>query len=875
MLPWHKKDQGTALGMVLIFITVLGVWLGSTLLLTTVANGGAGGLSIQNCNSNQIASATANVMQQLAADPSIASASLSSATQPNGGVPTSFATTCGTVKVFVTTVNTDSLTKCTLSTSSTASVTNTTTNPSAPVVQNTGGTSTTCPDGGGGGGGTNNNCPTGQTCITNGYGYAITFDNQLPSIFHKTYSDSSTSTISRVAVATGGVVTITTSSAHTYSPGDTITVSAATNTTVNGTFQIVTTPSSTTFTYDTFDSTIPTVVATADSGSVAGTYVTAALPALSSMSSNMKYSCLFSGSYHPFLGWNTLANGTGTNYADATTVDLTDAALGLAAGDTWSPTLYAQWGACVPDAPVISGIASNSDTQLTITFSIPNGNGSTVSSYTFTQRSSKSGTTTYANVTDAGSANLTCGANTCTYKISGLLKTDSGYSFTVIATNSQGNSAESNQSGCLIPTGNTGKSCTTTPPASSFPYSVSYYANSYTCANGETPITAAAGDSGTGTSVTLRSLTPSYNTSGTNYSFAGWSTTCGDGTVEYAGNATVTLTDNTWSAKKLYAVWTLGSNGGDKPPVTTCSDLDNPILVHKGKHGRWYIAALNALFKKGVIRTFNSHGHYVDIDCSKDGNWKGKGDRCNANKHHDIEISFEKGGHYFESEDQLDIKKNDSDVGQTIHIDNDANDSKANFSGCGNGAKMVSCTYKNLPSSNGNWDGVTLTFGGSTGIKNEDGDFSLCGPNVTSGPKFVLVSLGSKKVSDCKKLFPTTYATSCPAVHDGSVPIYDAAAAATSAVWGTVYSDDSSVKIAQSSTNQHQVLGGIQSNTATVSCSAASKCGFYVNSGNTTGRVLKLTLITSTGVKSEHLIYINDGSGLTPGSKFSVTNQGS
>ena len=870
MLPWHKKDQGTALGMVLIFITVLGVWLGSTLLLTTVANGGAGGLSIQNCNSNQIASATANVMQQLAADPSIASASLSSATQPNGGVPTSFSTNCGTVKVFVTTVNTDSLTKCTLSTSGSASVTNTTTNPSAPVVQNTGGTSTTCPDGGGGGGGTNNNCPTGQTCITNGYGYAITFDNNLSGPSKRTYSDSSTSTISKVAVATGGVVTITTSAAHTYSPGDTVTVSAGTNTTVNGTFQVATTPTSTTFTYDTFDSTIAVAAATADTGSVAGTYVTAALPDLSSMNSNMNYSCGFgSGAYHPFLGWNTLANGTGTNYANATSVDLTDSSLGLAAGDIWSPTLYAQWGSCVPNAPVITGISSFSSTKLMITFTIPSNNGASIDSYVYTRRSASSGTSTTPTTTG-----FFC-TSTCTVTFTGLSSGDNGYTFTVKAHNVNGYSAESNQSGCLIPSGFFGLSCTSTPPATSFPYSVSYYANSYTCATGETPITAVAGDSGTGTSVTLRSLTPSYNTSGSNYSFAGWSTLCGDGIVDYAANATITLTDNSWSAKKLYAVWTLGSNGGDKPPVITCSDLDNPILVKKGKHGRWFIAALNALFKKGVIRTFDSHGHYVDKDCSKDANWKGKGDRCNANKHHDIEISFQKGGHYFEGEDQLDIKKNDSDVGQTIHIDNDDNDSKANFSGCGNGAKMVSCTYKSLPSSNGNWDGATLTFGGSTGIKNEDGDFSLCGPNVTSGPKFALVSLGSKKVADCKKLFPTTYATSCPAVHDGSVSIYDAAAAATSAVWGTVYSDDSSVKIAQSSTNQHQVLGGIQSNTATVSCSAVSKCGFYVNSGNTTGRVLKLTLITSAGVKSEHLIYINDGSGLTPGSKFSVTNQGS
>jgi hypothetical protein len=77
-------------------------------------------------------------------------------------------------------------------------------------------------------------------------------------------------TISNVA-KTSQVVTITTSAAHGYSIGDSVTVTAVTNTAVNGTFTIDTVPTTTTFTYAQTGGNIGT---TADTGTVTFAYVT-------------------------------------------------------------------------------------------------------------------------------------------------------------------------------------------------------------------------------------------------------------------------------------------------------------------------------------------------------------------------------------------------------------------------------------------------------------------------------------------------------------------------------------------------------------------------------------------------------------------------
>jgi hypothetical protein len=77
-------------------------------------------------------------------------------------------------------------------------------------------------------------------------------------------------TITNVA-KTSGVVTITTSTAHGYSIGDSVTVAATSTTAVNGTFVVDTVPTTTTFTYLQAGGNIGS---TADTGTVSFQYVT-------------------------------------------------------------------------------------------------------------------------------------------------------------------------------------------------------------------------------------------------------------------------------------------------------------------------------------------------------------------------------------------------------------------------------------------------------------------------------------------------------------------------------------------------------------------------------------------------------------------------
>lgn len=80
----------------------------------------------------------------------------------------------------------------------------------------------------------------------------------------------SNKTITNVARTTD-VVTITTSTAHGFSVGDSVTIAATTNTTLNGTFTIDSIPLTTTFTYNKSGSNIASV---ADTGTVSFNYVT-------------------------------------------------------------------------------------------------------------------------------------------------------------------------------------------------------------------------------------------------------------------------------------------------------------------------------------------------------------------------------------------------------------------------------------------------------------------------------------------------------------------------------------------------------------------------------------------------------------------------
>jgi len=72
-----------------------------------------------------------------------------------------------------------------------------------------------------------------------------------------------TSTITNSA-RTGSTATITTSAAHSLRVGDEVTVTAVTQTALNGTFTVVSVPTTTTFTYTT--STTGTIASAADTG---------------------------------------------------------------------------------------------------------------------------------------------------------------------------------------------------------------------------------------------------------------------------------------------------------------------------------------------------------------------------------------------------------------------------------------------------------------------------------------------------------------------------------------------------------------------------------------------------------------------------------
>ena len=77
-------------------------------------------------------------------------------------------------------------------------------------------------------------------------------------------------TITTVARTTD-ITTITTSAAHGYSVGDSVTITAVSNTSVNGTFNVSTVPTTTTFTYSNAGSNISSGV---DTGTVTFSYVT-------------------------------------------------------------------------------------------------------------------------------------------------------------------------------------------------------------------------------------------------------------------------------------------------------------------------------------------------------------------------------------------------------------------------------------------------------------------------------------------------------------------------------------------------------------------------------------------------------------------------
>ena len=104
-----------------------------------------------------------------------------------------------------------------------------------------------------------------NTTISNLHGYFV--DSGLVAGvvnygFTGTLPASSAFTITNVSLTTN-IVTVTTSAAHNFAPGQTVVVAATTTTSINGSFTILTSPSTTTFTYALV---LGDIVSTADTG---------------------------------------------------------------------------------------------------------------------------------------------------------------------------------------------------------------------------------------------------------------------------------------------------------------------------------------------------------------------------------------------------------------------------------------------------------------------------------------------------------------------------------------------------------------------------------------------------------------------------------
>ena len=122
-----------------------------------------------------------------------------------------------------------------------------------------------------------NNVVAARTTAT---GVTAVFAGGATKLFKLDASDLSLDNVSKAAktittvARTTNVVTITTSAVHGLSIGDSVTIAAVTNTTLNGTFTIDTVPTTTTFTYAKSGTDI---VSGADTGTVTFAYVTPSL----------------------------------------------------------------------------------------------------------------------------------------------------------------------------------------------------------------------------------------------------------------------------------------------------------------------------------------------------------------------------------------------------------------------------------------------------------------------------------------------------------------------------------------------------------------------------------------------------------------------
>ena len=210
---------------------------------------------------------------------------------------------------------------------------------------------------------------------------------------------------------------------------------------------------------------------------------------------------------YTLLGWNSLANGTGTSYAIGSSVTFY--------ADT---TLYANWGLRVPGVPTvaISGAVGNTQITVAVTGAALSGTVGPASSYLVTA------------TPGSATCTITDPATTCTF--SGLTN-GTAYTFKAVASNATGSSAASAASASATPA----------------PYVVTYAANSGT-------VSPTSANYNLGTPLIL----PLPTRSG--YNFTGWNNPSGASVGlnggSYSPAAAITLTAQ-WSA----IVYTISYNG--------------------------------------------------------------------------------------------------------------------------------------------------------------------------------------------------------------------------------------------------------------------------------------------------------------------------
>ena len=96
LLKKTMSEEGSALGLVLVFVTILGVWLGAIFLVGQISTSGVQRLAVADSNSNVNSSLSASILQQLSANPGIViNAITKTTTTGTGSLATTMSSNCG------------------------------------------------------------------------------------------------------------------------------------------------------------------------------------------------------------------------------------------------------------------------------------------------------------------------------------------------------------------------------------------------------------------------------------------------------------------------------------------------------------------------------------------------------------------------------------------------------------------------------------------------------------------------------------------------------------------------------------------------------------------------------------------------------------